>query len=38
DTENEVVRLMMCPLSLIGEAKSSVDELNEGTIKTWDEL
>ncbi|GJR12721.1 reverse transcriptase domain-containing protein [Tanacetum coccineum] len=38
DTENEVVRLMMFPLSLIGEAKTWLDELNEGTIKTWDEL
>ncbi|GKD21529.1 reverse transcriptase domain-containing protein [Tanacetum coccineum] len=38
DTENEVVRLMMFPLSLIGEAKTCLDELNEGTIETWDEL
>ncbi|GJR36774.1 reverse transcriptase domain-containing protein [Tanacetum coccineum] len=38
DTKNEVVRLMMFPLSLIGEAKTCLDELNEGTIKTWDEL
>ncbi|GJY99780.1 reverse transcriptase domain-containing protein [Tanacetum coccineum] len=38
DTENEVVRLMMFPLSLTGEAKTWLDELNEGTIKTWDEL
>ncbi|GJS96732.1 reverse transcriptase domain-containing protein [Tanacetum coccineum] len=38
DTENEVVRLMMFPLSLIGEAKTWLDELNEGTIETWDEL
>ncbi|GJW95978.1 reverse transcriptase domain-containing protein [Tanacetum coccineum] len=38
DTENEVVRLMMFPLSLTGEAKIWLDELNEGTIKTWDEL
>ncbi|GJY94146.1 reverse transcriptase domain-containing protein [Tanacetum coccineum] len=37
DTENEVVRLMMFPLSLTGEAKSWLDELNEGTIETWDE-
>ncbi|GKC38264.1 reverse transcriptase domain-containing protein [Tanacetum coccineum] len=29
---------MMFPLSLIGEAKTWLDELNEGTIKTWDEL
>nr|GEV14401.1 reverse transcriptase domain-containing protein [Tanacetum cinerariifolium] len=38
DTENEVVRLMMFSLSLMGEAKTWLDELNEGTIKTWDEL
>ncbi|GJX39087.1 reverse transcriptase domain-containing protein [Tanacetum coccineum] len=38
DTENEVVRLMMFPLSLTGEAKTWLDKLNEGTIKTWDEL
>ncbi|GJY58300.1 reverse transcriptase domain-containing protein [Tanacetum coccineum] len=38
DTENEDVRLMMFPLSLIGEAKTWLDELKEGTIKTWDEL
>ncbi|GJR40893.1 reverse transcriptase domain-containing protein [Tanacetum coccineum] len=38
DTENEVVRLMMFPLSLTGEAKIWLDELNEGTIETWDEL
>ncbi|GJR49644.1 hypothetical protein Tco_1400165 [Tanacetum coccineum] len=38
DTENEVVRLMMFPLSLTGEAKTWMDELNEGTIETWDEL
>ncbi|GKA72437.1 retrovirus-related pol polyprotein from transposon TNT 1-94 [Tanacetum coccineum] len=38
DTENEVVRLMMFPLLLTGEAKTWLDELNEGTIKTWDEL
>ncbi|GJV42100.1 reverse transcriptase domain-containing protein [Tanacetum coccineum] len=37
-TENEVVCLMMFPLSLTGEAKTWLDELNEGTIKTWDEL
>ncbi|GJW21333.1 reverse transcriptase domain-containing protein [Tanacetum coccineum] len=37
-TENEVVRLMMFPLSLTGEAKTWLDELNEGTIKMWDEL
>nr|GEV55519.1 reverse transcriptase domain-containing protein [Tanacetum cinerariifolium] len=38
DTENEAVRLMMFPLSLTGEAKIWLDELNEGTIETWDEL
>ncbi|GJW59643.1 reverse transcriptase domain-containing protein [Tanacetum coccineum] len=38
DTENEAVRLMMFPLSLTREAKTWLDELNEGTIKTWDEL
>ncbi|GJX92904.1 reverse transcriptase domain-containing protein [Tanacetum coccineum] len=38
DTENEVIRLMMFPLSLTGEAKTWLDELNEGTIETWDEL
>ncbi|GKG15236.1 reverse transcriptase domain-containing protein, partial [Tanacetum coccineum] len=38
DTKNEVVRLMMFPLSLTGEAKTWLDELNEGTIKKWDEL
>ncbi|GJW04491.1 putative ribonuclease H-like domain-containing protein [Tanacetum coccineum] len=42
ETTNEfnikVVRLMMFPLSLTGEAKTWLDELNEGTIKTWDEL
>ncbi|GJS12814.1 reverse transcriptase domain-containing protein [Tanacetum coccineum] len=38
DTENEVVRLMMFLLSLTGEAKTWLDELNEGTIETWDEL
>nr|GEV05771.1 hypothetical protein [Tanacetum cinerariifolium] len=34
DTKNEAVRLMMFPLSLTGEAKTRLDELNEGTIKT----
>nr|GEU98954.1 reverse transcriptase domain-containing protein [Tanacetum cinerariifolium] len=34
DIENEVVRLMMVPLSLTGEAKTRLDELNEGTIET----
>ncbi|GJR37545.1 reverse transcriptase domain-containing protein [Tanacetum coccineum] len=38
DTENEVVRLMMFPLSLTREANTWLDELNEGTIETWDEL
>ncbi|GJY31999.1 reverse transcriptase domain-containing protein [Tanacetum coccineum] len=38
DTENEAVRLMMFPLSLTREAKTWMDELNEGTIETWDEL
>ncbi|GJR10475.1 reverse transcriptase domain-containing protein [Tanacetum coccineum] len=38
DTENEAVRLMMFPLSLTREAKTWLDELNEGTIKTCDEL
>ncbi|GKD31984.1 hypothetical protein Tco_1242762 [Tanacetum coccineum] len=34
DTENEVVRLMMFPLSLTRDAKTWLEELNEGTIKT----
>ncbi|GJT38593.1 hypothetical protein Tco_0938458 [Tanacetum coccineum] len=34
DTENKAVRLMMFPLSLTGEAKTWLDELNEGTIET----
>ncbi|GJX67636.1 reverse transcriptase domain-containing protein [Tanacetum coccineum] len=38
DTENEAARLMVFPLSLIGEAKTWLDELNEGTIETWDKL
>ncbi|GKD29922.1 reverse transcriptase domain-containing protein [Tanacetum coccineum] len=38
DTENEVACLMMFPLSLTREAKTWLDELNEGTIETWDEL
>ncbi|GJT98586.1 reverse transcriptase domain-containing protein [Tanacetum coccineum] len=38
DTENEAVRLMMFPLSLTGEAKTWLDELNEGTIETCDKL
>ncbi|GKB22388.1 hypothetical protein Tco_0861789 [Tanacetum coccineum] len=37
-TKNEAVRLMMFPLSLTREAKTWLDELNEGTIETWDEL
>ncbi|GKB18884.1 reverse transcriptase domain-containing protein [Tanacetum coccineum] len=38
DTENEDVCLMMFPLSLTGETKTWLDELNEGTIEMWDEL
>ncbi|GKB69129.1 reverse transcriptase domain-containing protein [Tanacetum coccineum] len=38
DTKNEVVRLMMFPLSLTGEAKTWLDEINKGTIEMWDEL
>nr|GEV08015.1 reverse transcriptase domain-containing protein [Tanacetum cinerariifolium] len=38
DTENEAVHLMMFPLSLTGEAEIWLDELNEGTIETWDEF
>nr|GEV77702.1 retrovirus-related Pol polyprotein from transposon TNT 1-94 [Tanacetum cinerariifolium] len=38
DTENEAIRLMMFFLSLTGEAKTWLNELNEGTNKTWDEL
>ncbi|GJZ90939.1 reverse transcriptase domain-containing protein [Tanacetum coccineum] len=38
DTKNEAVRIMMFPLSLTREAKTWLDELNEGTIETWDEL
>ncbi|GKA43278.1 hypothetical protein Tco_0736002 [Tanacetum coccineum] len=34
DTENEAVRLMTFPLSLTGEAKTWLYELNEGTIET----
>ncbi|GJV62140.1 hypothetical protein Tco_1468240 [Tanacetum coccineum] len=34
DTENEAVRLMMFPLLLTEEAKTWLDELNEGTIET----
>nr|GEV96985.1 reverse transcriptase domain-containing protein [Tanacetum cinerariifolium] len=38
DTKNEAVRLMMFLLSLIGETKTWLDELNEGATKTRDEL
>ncbi|GJS41346.1 reverse transcriptase domain-containing protein [Tanacetum coccineum] len=38
DTKSKAVRLMMFTLSLIGEVKTWLDELNEGTIETWDEL
>ncbi|GJZ22898.1 hypothetical protein Tco_0559937 [Tanacetum coccineum] len=38
DTENEAVRLLMFPLSLTRDEKTWLDKLNEGTIKTWDEL
>ncbi|GJW44655.1 reverse transcriptase domain-containing protein [Tanacetum coccineum] len=38
DTKNEVVCLMMFPLSLTGEAKIWLDGLNEGTIENWNEL
>ncbi|GKF77424.1 reverse transcriptase domain-containing protein, partial [Tanacetum coccineum] len=38
DTENESFCLMMFPLSLAKEEKTWLDELNEGTIKTWDKL
>ncbi|GJR80525.1 hypothetical protein Tco_0151310 [Tanacetum coccineum] len=34
DTENEAARLMMFSLSLTGEAKTWLDEPNEGTIET----
>ncbi|GJZ77108.1 hypothetical protein Tco_0641780 [Tanacetum coccineum] len=34
DTENEAVRLMMFSLSLTGEAKTWLDELNQRTIET----
>ncbi|GJZ34551.1 hypothetical protein Tco_0580368 [Tanacetum coccineum] len=34
DTKNEVVRLIVFPLSLTGEAKTWLDELNEGNIET----
>nr|GEX71805.1 reverse transcriptase domain-containing protein [Tanacetum cinerariifolium] len=38
DIKNEIVRLMMFPIPLTEEAKTWLDELNKGTIKTWDEL
>ncbi|GKA46178.1 reverse transcriptase domain-containing protein [Tanacetum coccineum] len=38
ETENEVVRLMIFPLSLTGEAKTWLGELKKGTIESWDEL
>ncbi|GJV63701.1 reverse transcriptase domain-containing protein [Tanacetum coccineum] len=38
DTKNETVRLMMFPILVTGEAKTWLDELNKGTIETWDEL
>ncbi|GKC53000.1 reverse transcriptase domain-containing protein [Tanacetum coccineum] len=38
DTKNKAVRVMMFPISLTGEAKTWLDELNKGTIETWDEL
>ncbi|GJR05393.1 hypothetical protein Tco_0528377 [Tanacetum coccineum] len=34
EPKNEAVRLMMFLLSLIGEAKTWLDELNEGTIES----
>ncbi|GKE02722.1 reverse transcriptase domain-containing protein [Tanacetum coccineum] len=38
DIKNETVHLMMFPLSLTGEAITWLNELNEVTIETWDEL
>ncbi|GKD18526.1 reverse transcriptase domain-containing protein [Tanacetum coccineum] len=38
DTENEAICLMMFPLSLTREAKTWLNELNEGTIETWDKI
>ncbi|GJY11618.1 hypothetical protein Tco_0380927 [Tanacetum coccineum] len=38
DNENEAIRLMMFPLSLTGEAKTWLDELNEGTIECLNEI
>ncbi|GKB23042.1 reverse transcriptase domain-containing protein [Tanacetum coccineum] len=37
-TNIKAIRLMMFPLSLTGEAKTWLDELNEGTIASWDKL
>ncbi|GJV20344.1 hypothetical protein Tco_1369364, partial [Tanacetum coccineum] len=37
-TESEAVRLLMFVQSLMGEAKTWLAELNEGTIASWDEL
>nr|GEW00618.1 reverse transcriptase domain-containing protein [Tanacetum cinerariifolium] len=34
DTEKEAIHLMMFPISLIGEAKTWLDEFNKGTIET----
>nr|GEU40099.1 reverse transcriptase domain-containing protein [Tanacetum cinerariifolium] len=34
DTENEAARLMLFPLSLTEEAKTWLDELNEGALET----
>ncbi|GKB63749.1 reverse transcriptase domain-containing protein [Tanacetum coccineum] len=38
DIENKAIHLMTFPLSLTGEAKTWLNELNEGAIETWDEL
>ncbi|GKA28079.1 hypothetical protein Tco_0714247 [Tanacetum coccineum] len=38
DNENEVVRLMMFPLSLTEETKTWLNELNKGTIEKGAEL
>ncbi|GJV52897.1 hypothetical protein Tco_1448638 [Tanacetum coccineum] len=38
ETKNEAIHLMMFPLSLTGEAKTWLDELNDGTTESWDEL
>nr|GEW66216.1 reverse transcriptase domain-containing protein [Tanacetum cinerariifolium] len=37
-TKNEAFHLIMIPISLMDEAKTWLDELNEGTVETWDEL